>query len=69
MTENKSMIPEPVQNTSLTDEQLSEVAGGEAEIVLVHPMAFKYCTADYRHVYPDILEACPVCGCKTFTAN
>ena len=67
MTEDRKLIPEIAENKLLTDAQLSEVAGGETDIILVHPMAFKRCAADPTHVYVEVLDACPVCGSKEFT--
>jgi len=67
MVENKKNCPEPAENTPLTDERLSEVSGGEATMLIAHPVGFKYCAADPSHVYVDTLEACPVCGSKEFT--
>lgn len=37
------------------------------EQLVVQPMGFKYCAANPEHVYPEIHEACPICGCKEFT--
>ena len=52
----------------LSDEQLSGVTGGELNgDVIVQPMAFKRCAANPDHVYVDIHDACPICGCKEFT--
>lgn len=51
----------------LNDDQLEAVSGGAGEVVIVQPMGFKYCAADRTHVYPEVLDACPVCGTKEFT--
>lgn len=78
MTDPKKNMP-----AELAEDQLSGVSGGHMNkiefiqpvlepgkqpIVTVQPMAFKYCAADPTHVYPVILDACPVCGCKEFTS-
>ena len=62
-------MTDPKENkpAELTEDQLSEVSGGETLNILVHPMGFKYCAADPTHVYVEIHDACPICGCKEFT--
>lgn len=75
MTDSKKNKP-----AELTEEQLTGVSGGEEveihylqpiellpEQLVVQPMGFKYCAANPEHVYPEIHEACPICGCKEFT--
>lgn len=59
--------PENKKIEELTEDQLTEVSGGETVNILVHPMAFKRCTANPDHVYVEIHEACPICGCKDYT--
>ena len=60
--------PRKYNPAELTEDQLSEVSGGEKNgDVIVQPMAFKRCAANPEHVYPDIHDACPICGCKEFT--
>ena len=62
MTEPKKSKP-----AELTEDQLSEVSGGETvPPIVVQPMRFKCCAADPTHVYVDIHDACPICGCKEF---
>jgi len=51
----------------LNEEQLEEVSGGKTVQVIVQPMGFKRCAANPEHVYVEIHDACPVCGCKEFT--
>jgi len=60
--------PKKNKPAELTEDQLAEVSGGEtAPIIVVHPMRFKCCAADPMHVYVEIHDACPICGCKEFT--
>ena len=60
--------PKKNKPAELIEEQLSGVTGGDRNgDVIVQPMAFKRCAANPEHVYADIREACPVCGCKAFT--
>ena len=65
MMENKKNIPENVENTTLNDDQLSEVTGGEK--VVLKPVGYKRCAADPTHLYVEVLDACPKCGCRAFT--
>ena len=41
--------------------------GGETVNIVVHPMAFKRCVANPEHVYVELHDACPICGCKEYT--
>lgn len=66
MAENKKDIPETVMGKPLTDDELTEVTGGEKEQVVVQTIGFKRCAADPSHVYVEIHDACPVCGCREF---
>ena len=60
--------PEKNKPAELAEEQLSEVSGGERNgDVLVQPMGFKYCAANPTHVYVEVHDACPICGCKEYT--
>lgn len=60
--------PKKNKPAELTEDQLSGASGGELNgDVIVHPMGFKYCAADPTHVYVEIHDACPICGCKEFT--
>ena len=59
--------PKKNKPAELAEDQLSEVSGGEMETIIVQPMGFKRCAANPEHVYADVLDACPVCGCKEFT--
>jgi len=64
MTENKK-IPE---NKPLTDEQLTNVSGGNMnDDMVLEPVGFKRCADDPTHIYLETLKACPVCGCRAFT--
>ena len=59
--------PKKNEPAELAEDQLAGVAGGEMNgDVIVQPMAFKRCAANFEHVYPDIHAACPICGCKEF---
>ena len=49
----------------LEEDQLSEAAGGET--VVIQPVGYKRCAADPSHLYVELLDACPVCGCRAFT--
>ena len=60
-------MADPKKNKHLTDEQLSGVTGGETVQPILHPMGFKHCAANPEHVYVEIHDACPICGCKEFT--
>ena len=62
-------MTDPKENkpAELTEDQLSEVSGGQMEQLMVHLMAFKRCVANPDHVYPESHGACPICGCKEFT--
>ena len=74
--------PKKNKPAELTEEQEAEVTGGQTvqsivqpivvqplvqPPVTVQPMGFKYCAADPTHVYVEIHDACPICGCKEFT--
>ena len=60
--------PKKNKPAELTEDQLSEVTGGDRNgDVIVQPMAFKRCAAHPDHVYVAIHDACPVCGCKEFS--
>ena len=60
--------PKNSKPTELPDDQLTSVAGGRLNgDVINQPMGFKYCAADPTHVYVEIHDACPICGCKEFT--
>ena len=74
--------PKKSKPAELTEEQEAEVTGGQTvqpivqpivvqplvqPPVIVQPMGFKYCAADPTHVYVEIHDACPICGCKEFT--
>ena len=65
MTENRKNIPESAESKSLTDDQLTEVTGGET--VVLQPVGYKRCAADPSHLYVEVLDACPKCGCRAFT--
>lgn len=60
-------MTDPRKDKPLTDEQLTGVNGGEVVQPILQPMGFKYCAADPSHVYVEIHDACPICGCKEFT--
>ena len=62
MTDSKENKP-----AELAEDQLSEVSGGEMVKIIVQPMAFKRCVANPDHVYVELHDACPICGCKEFT--
>ena len=62
MTDSKKNMP-----AELTEDQLSEVSGGEMVKIIVQPMAFKRCVANPDHVYVELHDACPICGCKEYT--
>ena len=52
----------------LAEDQLSGVTGGGMNgDVIVQPMGFRRCTANPEHVFVDIHDACPICGCREFT--
>ena len=68
MTENKKTIPENTENKPLTDDQLTGVTGGKT-VIIVQPMGFKRCAANSEHVYVEVHDACPICGCKEFTRD
>ena len=74
--------PKKNKPAELTEDQLTGVTGGQTvqpivqpivvqplvqPPVIVQPMGFKYCAADPTHVYVEIHDACPICGCKEFT--
>ena len=61
--------PKKSKPAELTEEQEAEVTGGQTvqPPVIVQPMGFKYCAADPTHVYVEIHDACPICGCREFT--
>jgi len=65
--ENIMSDPKQDKPAELTEDQLSEVSGGETVQPILQPMGFKYCAADPTHVYVHIHDACPICGCKEFT--
>ena len=60
-------MTDPKKNTpaELTEDQLTEVSGGMVKLLL-QPVGFKRCAADPEHVYAEIHDACPICGCKEF---
>ena len=62
MTDPKNKKP-----AELTEDQLTQATGGETVPIIVQPMGFKYCAANPEHVYVEIHDACPICGCKEFT--
>ena len=63
MTDSKKNKP-----AELAEDQLTRVTGGDLNgDVLTQPMGFKYCAADPTHVYVELHDACPICGCKEFT--
>lgn len=68
MTDPKKPIPEHAQSKALTDDQLVEVVGGTKSTFTVIATGFKCCVADPSHVYADVLDACPICGCKEYTS-
>ena len=59
--------PKKNKPAELAEDQLSDVSGGETVIIVVHPMAFKRCVANPDHVYVELHDACPICGCKEYT--
>lgn len=60
--------PKKNKPAELTEDQLTGVTGGDTvPAILVHPMRFKCCAANPMHVYVEIHDACPICGCKEFT--
>ena len=60
--------PKKNKPAELKEDQLTDVTGGDRNgDVIAQPMGFKYCAADRTHVYVEIHEACPICGCKEFT--
>ena len=63
------MMTDPRKNgpAELAEDQLSAVSGGETAQPILQPMAFKRCVANPEHVYVEIHDACPICGCKEFT--
>ena len=65
MAESKKKIPE--ESNALSDDQLAEVVGGMMGTFNVIAIGFKCCVADPSHVYADVLDACPICGCKEYT--
>ena len=68
-TKGANDMTDPKKNkpAELEEDQLSGVSGGETVQPIVHPMAFKRCTANPDHVYVELHDACPICGCKEFT--
>ena len=66
MTDPKKNMP-----AELAEDQLEEVTGGESAqpVVqpIVHPMAFKRCVDNPDHVYVELHDACPICGCREYT--
>ncbi len=62
-------MTDPKENkpAELAEDQLSEVSGGEMVKIIVQPMAFKRCVANPDHVYVELHDACPICGCKEYT--
>lgn len=67
MTDNNKKIPEGAQSNALTDDQLAEVVGGMMDTLNVSIIHSKRCADDPSHVYADVLDACPICGCKKYT--
>ena len=59
--------PKKNKPAELAEDQLSMVSGGRMEQPILQPMGFKYCAADPSHVYVEIHDACPICGCREFT--
>jgi len=60
--------PNKNKSAELAEELLSGVNGGAMNgDVITQPMAFKRCVANPDHVYPDIHDVCPMCGCGEFT--
>ena len=65
MTDNNKKIPE--ESNVLSDDQLVEVVGGMMGTFTVIAAGSKCCVNDPSHVYADVLDACPICGCKKYT--
>lgn len=61
--------PKKNKPAELAEDHLSGVTGGEMVQPILQPMGFKYCAADPTHVYVELHDACPICGCKEFTRS
>ena len=61
-------MTDPKKNNpaELPEDQLEEVSGGKTVIIL-RSMGYKRCAANPEHVYGEMLDACPTCGCREFT--